>query len=267
MFIIELVVSFIVGGISVALLSLVAEKVNKKLAGIVLAFPTTTALGFFFLGWTLSPKAVAKIIPATFIPLGLAVLFVASYAYIARYAEKVISSKSQQLLITALSTSVLWFALAIPTVITKIDNLILGVGGYILLTLITHKILNKCNHTAFKALNYTVGQKLFRALLVGTIIFMIVLCGKLLSPFWGGMLTMFPAAFASVMMIFHWHYGAESLSTIIHKVPLGSLSIFAYTLTVMVVFPKYGFILGTMLAYGASFIVTLSLMIFHSKQC
>ncbi len=51
LFIIQLIVSFIVGGSIIALLSLAAEKVNKTIAGILIAFPSTVALGFFFLGW------------------------------------------------------------------------------------------------------------------------------------------------------------------------------------------------------------------------
>lgn len=54
LFIIQLITSFLVGGAVIALLSFIAERVHKRIAGIVLAFPTTVALGFFFLGWTLS---------------------------------------------------------------------------------------------------------------------------------------------------------------------------------------------------------------------
>jgi len=55
LFIIQLITSFIVGGIVIAIISFVAEKANKKISGIILTFPTTMALGFFFLCWTLSP--------------------------------------------------------------------------------------------------------------------------------------------------------------------------------------------------------------------
>ena len=96
LFVIQLAVSFIVGGGVVALLSFIAEKANKKIAGIILAFPTTVALGFFFLGWTLSPEAVAGVVPATLIPLGLSVLFAAVYGYVAEQAAKFIKNKISQ---------------------------------------------------------------------------------------------------------------------------------------------------------------------------
>jgi len=50
LFIIQLIISFIVGGGFVALLTIVAEKVNQRIAGIILTFPITAGLALFFLG-------------------------------------------------------------------------------------------------------------------------------------------------------------------------------------------------------------------------
>jgi mannitol-specific phosphotransferase system IIBC component len=49
------------------------------------------------------------------------------------------------------------------------------------------------------------------------------------------------------------------------KVTIGSLSIFAYAITTMFVFPEFGFIIGTLFAYAVSLVVTLLLMKFQSK--
>lgn len=48
----------------------------------------------------------------------------------------------------------------------------------------------------------------------------------------------------------------------VQKVAVGSISIAVYALTVIVVFPKFGFVLGTLFAYIASLFVSLYL----SKQ-
>ena len=83
LFQIQLIASFIVGGGIITLLTLIAEKVDKKIARIVLAFPSTVALGFFFIGLTTTTETVSQIIPSTFIPLGLSIFFIAIYPYIA----------------------------------------------------------------------------------------------------------------------------------------------------------------------------------------
>lgn len=265
LFVIQLIASFIVGGGVIALLSFIAEKANKRIAGIILAFPTTAALGFFFLGWTLSPEEVAGVVPSTLIPLGLSVLFAAAYAYIAEYSAKIIRSKIWQINVSFVVSIGLWFALAIPAVVLEINRLAGGVAGYALLILIAHLLLQRKNYEKPATLTYAFGQKIGRATFVGFIVFLVVLLGKLLNPFWGGMFAMFPAAFSSLLMILHWYYGPKSLFPAMQKAAVGSLSTFAYAITTMLVFPIYGFIIGTLFAYAISLVVTLLLMKFQPK--
>lgn len=266
LFAIQLIASFIVGGGVITLLSFIAERANSRIAGIILAFPTTVALGFFFLGWALSPEAVAEVVPATLIPLGLSILFVAVYAYIAEYSAGIIKSKIWQIIVSFVVSIGFWFALAIPVVVLKINSLVVGVAGYAILILIGHLLLQRKNYDKPATLTYTFGQKIDRAAFVGFIVFLVVLLGKTLSPFWGGMFAMFPAAFSSLLMILHWHYGPKSLFPTMQKVAIGSLSIFAYAIMVMLVFPPFGFILGTLFSYGVSVIVTLLLMKLQAKS-
>lgn len=266
LFVIQLAVSFIVGGGVVALLSFIAEKANKKIAGIILAFPTTVALGFFFLGWTLSPEAVAGVVPATLIPLGLSVLFVAVYGYVAEQAAKFIKNKIWQISISFFVSIGFWFALAVPVVVLEINRLAIGVAGYTLFVLLAHLLLQRKNYEKPVTLTYTLGQKIGRAIFVGSIVFLGVLLGKVLSPFWGGMFAMFPAAFSSLLMILHWYYDPKSLFPTMQKVAIGSLSLFAYAITTMFAFPNYGLIIGTLFAYAGSLVVTLLLAKFQLKQ-
>lgn len=266
LFVIQLIVSFVVGGGVIALLSFIAEKTNKRIAGIILAFPTTVALGFFFLGWTLSPKAVAEVVPATLIPLGLSVLFAAIYAYIAEYSAQIIKSKIWQIIVSFVISIGFWFALAIPVVVLELNRLAVGVAGYFFLILVAHLLLQRKNYDKPVTLTYTFDQKIGRATFVGFIVFLVVLLGKILSPFWGGMFAMFPAAFSSLLMILHWYYGPKSLFPTMQKVAIGSLSLFTYAITTMFVFPEYGFIIGTLFAYAVSLVVTLLMMKFQPEE-
>jgi MFS family permease len=264
-FLIQLIVSFLAGGSFIALLSFMAEKVNESMAGIVLAFPSTVALGFFFMGWTISPDAVAKIIPSTFIPLGLAMLFVAIYPYIAEFISKHFKDKVLQIIISFLLSIGVWFALSVPLIVYEFNNFIFGVMGYIFLTTLAHLVLKKKNYVKPVALKYTKVQKMIRATFVGFIVFVIVLLSKVFGPFWGGMFSMFPAAFTSVVIIIHWHYGVESLFPTMRNTAIGSLSLFGYAVVTMFVFPKYGYIIGTFFAYLVSLIITLLLVKIQPK--
>ena len=252
--------SFIIGGGFVALLSFIAERVNRAIAGIILTFPSTIALSFFFMGWTSSSDIVAKIVPSTFIPLGLTILFVAMHPYVAEFISRYFKNRFIQIAISLFLSIGMWFILSVPLVMHKFNNLMFGILGYILLITIAYFILRRKNYAKPVALKYTSIQKILRAALVGFIIFLVVLLSKVLNPFWGGMFSMFPAAFTSIIAIVHWFYGARSLFPIMQKVPIGSLSLFGYVIVVMFVFPKYGYIVGTLLAYLASLVITLFLV-------
>ena len=265
-FLIQLVTSFIVGGGAIALLSFLAERVHSRIAGIILAFPTTVALGFFFLGWAVSPQTAADVVPATLIPLGLSMVFAAIYPYIGELAARSIRNKIGQISISYVLSMGIWLAAAISMVIFQINNLIIGVVGYLSLIALAHLLLYRKKYEKPITLTYSLSQKLGRAAFAGLILVLVVFLGKTVNPFWGGILAMFPAAFSSVIMIFHYYYGPKSIFPTLRKVGLGSLSMFAYALTVMLVFPVFGFIVGTLLAYGVSVVVTLILIKFHQYE-
>lgn len=262
LFLIQLVTSFIVGGSIIALLSFMAERVNSRVAGIILAFPTTAALGFFFLGWAISPQTAASVVPATLIPLGLSMVFAAIYPYIGEWIAKYTTNRISQIGISYVLGIGLWLTAVIFIVVFELNNLIIGVVGYFSLIALAHFLLHRKKYEKPVTFTYTLSQKLGRTAFVGLILVLVVFLGKTVSPFWGGILAMFPAAFSSVIMILHYYYGPKSLFPIMRNVALGSLSLFAYAITVMVVFPFFGFIVGTLIAYAVSVAVTLMLIRF-----
>jgi hypothetical protein len=260
LFFLQIATSFILGGAGVALLSFIAERASSRTAGIVLAFPSTGALGYFFLAWALSPEAVAAIIPATFIPLGLTAMFPVFYTTSAEAFSPYLRRKGYQVIISFLLSTACWLGLAVPVALYKFSDLALGMSGYILLVLIANFLLHRGKHTKAPALRYTTGQKIGRAAFVGLIIVVVLVLGKTLDAVWGGIFAMFPAAFSSTLMLLHWYYDVKSVSAAAQNAPIGSLSICVYSVVVMFVFPRFGFILGTVLAYCGSLLTTLILL-------
>jgi hypothetical protein len=262
LFVIQLIVSFVVGGGLVALLTIVAEKVNQRIAGIILTFPITGGMSIFFLGWTTSAEAVVEVIPSIFITMGVVLLFISIYPYIAQFIGQYIENRVLQILISYFLGVGIWFVLAVPTIIFEFNNYLLGVLGYILLNMLSHFILTRKTYKKPVTLTYTVGQKIGRAAFVGFIMSLVVLLGKVSTPFWGGMFTMFPAAFSSVLIIIHWYYGINTLFPILRKVAVGSLSVFSYVNIVKFTFPELGIVLGTIVAFLGSVIVSLLLIMY-----
>ncbi|NQT76227.1 MAG: hypothetical protein HQ565_00835 [Bacteroidetes bacterium] len=251
-FIIQLIISFFVGGGFIAFLTFLAERSSSRVSGIIISFPSTVFLGFFFLAWTQTPEEVATLIPATLIPLGITVLFPVFYVYIANLGAKFISKRFPLILFTLCLSVIIWLLLSFPSVFYRISNLYYGITGYLILTGISYFFLNRRKGENPPSHSYSIWQISGRAVFVGFLVALVVFLGEVANPFWGGVLAMFPAALSSSMMVIHWYYGPKSLFPMLRKVPLGSLSIFIYAITVMIVFPHTGYIWGTLIAFVTS---------------
>ena len=259
--IIQLLISFIVGGCFITFLSLIAERTNENIAGIIMMFPSTIVLGFFFLGLTTSAEKVALVIPATLIPLGIVIFSSVIYIYCSIFFSNYFKSKMVQILTTFIASSLIWFILASPFAIWKFTNLAIGSIGFFILIVITHFILNKniLREEIFRT-KYTKAQIIIRAVFMGGIIATVVLLGKILNPFWGGVFTMYPAATFAALVIFHFYYEPRQLFYFMKKAPMGSLSLFIYAISTMILFPKYGIVYGTLISYSICLVFAILLI-------
>ena len=263
--VIQLLISFFVGGFFITLLTLIAERSSVNVSGIIMMFPSTIVLGFFFLGITTSEEKVAMIVPATLIPLGIVIFSSVIYIYSSILFSKYIKTKTIQILVTFVVSSFIWFVLASPFALWKFQNLIIGIVGFFILITITHFILNKGTfHEKVIRPKYTKIQIMMRAVFTGGIIALVVLFGKLFNPFWGGIFTMYPAATFATLIIFHFYYEPTQLFYFVKKAPLGSLSLFIYAISVMLLFPEIGVIMGTIIAYTLS--LSFSLLLIKYKK-
>ncbi|MDO8240558.1 MAG: hypothetical protein Q7T51_01040 [Candidatus Moranbacteria bacterium] len=254
---IQVVAAFVVGGAVIALLTFMAERASSRTAGIILSFPSTIALGYFFLGWTVSPEAVARIVPSTLVALGAIIVFAIVYVNVAERNMKL--HKIMQIGVSLVASSVVWLAIVSPVVYFKVSSLLIGIVGYAVLICVGQLLISRklhCVESSLPAVKYTFGQKIGRAVFIGFIVALIVLLSKTVSPFWGGVFSVFPAALSSALIVFHWHYGAERLHAMIRKVAIGSITLFTYAIVARIVFPQFGFVWGTLMAYVASFCIT-----------
>ena len=115
--------------------------------------------------------------------------------------------------------------------------------GYYFLT----KKNNAPEHIA--PLTYSLWQKIGRALFAGSIITLAVYLSKTLHPFWGGVLSSFPATYSSTFIILRWYYDPGMLSKVARSIPFGSIIYTLYVLAVHWTYPAFGIIGGTVVAY------------------
>lgn len=251
--IIQILCSLVIGGSLVAFISLLAEKVDKKIAGALLAFPSTIALGYFFLGWFVGDDAVAKAVPSAFIPMSAALLFIASYTSVAQAVSHIGNRFVQIILATTFSVGV-WFAISFLVATNKFSNIWIGVCSYLTVLIAAHFFLKKYSVVKPAPMKYSRKQIAFRATFVGTVIATVVFLGKTMGPVWGVVFAMFPAVSMSILILLHWYYGGKNLFPFVQSFPIGTITMVTYSLTVMLLFPKVGFVFGTVAAYIVAYI-------------
>jgi hypothetical protein len=263
LFIIQLVTSFFVGGVFIVLLVTLAERAPKRIAGVIIMFPSTIVLGFFFLAWVLSPGAVAEAAPVAILSTAVNFVFFLGYPFAGNFFARKTESRILQIILGFAVTMLPWFLLVSLIARNKPTNVPFVLFVFAAVVAVSHFILKK--NTAEKpiAISYTAPQTVSRAVFAGVIIALVVFLGKTLGPFWGSIFSAFPAAVSSTFILIHWHYGPSALFPTILRLPLGALLIPVFALSAMLFFPLVGFILGTLLSLAVSLATSFLLSKIH----
>lgn len=187
---VQLLVSFLVGGMFVAVQSLIAERVSPTTAGIILTLPSTLGISFIFISLALSPQAIGDIVPLIPLTFGISLLFVVTYVY----ASPLFHSKSTSMILCSLLATAVWLALTIPLAIYRFSSLPLSLLGFGVLAVIAHDFLRrgKQQGEAPAKHQYTLLEIGIRSCAAGTLIAVVVLLSKTLGHFWGGHLQRVP---------------------------------------------------------------------------
>lgn len=247
LFQIQLLTSFIVGGVSIAALSFIAERASAKTAGIIISFPTTIAIGFFFIGWATSPTAVVDavaIIPAM---EGVVALFTTAYLYL----SKIRLRKGLSIVVSTVGSLAVWAGLAFPLAAYKFSHLGLSVLMYMILAGIAYYFITIKPHesAAPVSLKYSTSEKIYRALFAGTVTALAVYLSKTLGTVWGMIFSAFPAVYISTMTIIYKNHSKAMLFKVFKNSPLGTLVFVLYAIAAMYTFPALGLLGGTIVSY------------------
>ena len=225
-----------------------------------MTLPSTIALGFFFLGLSVSPHETAKVVPATLIPLGIMSVSMVIYIYIAEFFSKLKILKILQIFFTFVLSSLIWFILAAPFAVFKFSNLPVSIIGYLTLMLFSHFLLSRKIHSVpVLKIQYTNIQKFYRSVFIGLLIALIVFLAKTLGAFWGGIFVMFPAATFAALIFFHQNHSPQKIFQIMKRAPLGMTTLFVYSLMVFFTFPSLGVISGSITSYVVSLVYAFCL--------
>lgn len=256
-FLFKLIVALIV----VLALTLIAEYVSPRSAGILSGMPTGTAISLFFIGLEQGSSYVE--ISSSYNLTGLPAMQVFLFAFY-------LASKHIFKFSFIFSTSIGLLAYFIS--ILAIRSVEFSTGSGILFSLLGMflfwKLFGYIPTYTIKASSKPIFSKLFKRALFSTVIIAsITSLSNFLPPDWVGLLTAFPLTLFPLMIIISKEYGVEFTYGIIKHVPQGIGSIIIFSSIVALTVKGNGIVRSTIFAYiGAIAYIAILLILGKIKE-
>lgn len=232
-------VAFVLG------MSLLAEYVSPKVAGIISGYPTGSAIVLFFFGLEQGAAYAASSALYNMVGLTAMCVFVFVYWLFSRIVQRFscllssLAALAAYLLAAYLLGQVSW-----------------GMVGAILLSALTAialmSVMKKVQNVKIKRIPFRFSVIVWRAVLAAFMILFITLLPFVLPVQWAGLFSAFPSTLFPLLIIIHLTYEKAAVHTIIKNVPVGLFSLLLYSLTVHLAYPALGIYFGTLLAYGVA---------------
>jgi len=238
-------------GAIVLALSLIAERVSTRLAGILSGAPIGVTMVFFFVGLERGPHYIADSVPFAIASLTGTAAFAYAYVRASQWFTKLNATMS------AVCGSLAFVAVSL--VLIRIP---FGLIGALAVTLTSLAILGYLlrgigDHAVDQPIRITLRLMLARSGMAALFVVCIISLAESLGSDWTGLLIGFPMTFLPTLFIIHATYGREHTHTIIQNFPFGVTSLIVYVLAVTESFPRLGVIGGTV----ASLLVAIAYLV------
>jgi len=246
LFWVRVATSFIVGGVWLMLVSVIAERLSTRLAGIIGGLPSTLLISLFFIALGQGPDFAAKAVTVTPIAFAINSYFLLMLAVLAHkgYAK-------------AMAVGGLGWLIAIG-ILLRVHlhsfelNLILWFFGMIGLSLLVRKQLSLANQKGGKV-HFTKAQLLARSAFAGAVIAAAVVISKYGGATLGGLATAFPAVFLTTFTILYFARGAEFTKAVAAPLTVsGGINTVIYGMVIYYLYPRWGMYWGTLVAFAVS---------------
>ncbi|WP_086481097.1 hypothetical protein [Oceanospirillum sanctuarii] len=241
-------------------LSLIAEHVNPRIAGLLSGYPLGTAIALFFIGYEINPEFAAEGAVYTLAGFASTLMLTTGYLFgmnrLTTAKELNHPAKQQQqetgswLAIALASVSGLALFLASGLAIDQLElNLITAAclpTLAILGCLWFYRHIPETQVT--KRVAMSVSVLLFRAITAALIVVLITGAAHLVPSSTAGILAAFPISMFPFLVLMHRTYGPGKALTVIKHYPTGLGSLMVYATGVAWFYPSLGLLWGTLLS-------------------
>ena len=253
----QIIIPFFLSAIVVILITVIAEKYGTKVGGILGTLPSTIVIAFLFIALNEGERfasQAAAVVPAE---LGINVIFLFVFALLIHRST----------LVAFVGTFTVWSILSASLVFFNMENIFISVSCYLLAVVFAFFILEKrkrIRSAAKRNIHYTFTKIMFRGILAGIVIAIAVYLSNFGSVI-SGIFSVFPAILSSTMLISVREHGPDFAAGMAKSMLLGLSSVATYATIIHFLYPLYGIMIGSIIAYAFSFCVTLLIFTLRKK--
>ncbi len=231
----------------VVLLSVLAEVVSTRVAGILSGYPLGAAISLFFMGYEIGPQFAAQSALHTSVGLIATQAFV--YFYYRASLLEIASSRIGQIFCASFGGLVGYFLAASVLQRLAVNPAMAFLLPALFILLFMHLFRNVRNTRIQRRARLDGRTLLFRSVFAAGAIVLITSTARWVGPSWAGTFAAFPITLLPFVAIIHYTYDPEHAHAILKNVPKGLGSLVVYSLAVSTLYPSYGIAMGTLLAY------------------
>jgi hypothetical protein len=257
---INVFLAFIVGGIWIALITVMGDRFGSKIGGFIGGIPSTVVVSLFFIGLVQTPQIASQ--ATTVLPLifGFSCLFMVLYAILSR----------KGFVIALISSLGMWLMLSGIVAILRVESFILSLVAYVIILLFSYYMLeNYLKIPSFMkaSIQPNLYQILLRALFGGLMIAFAVFMSKIGGPIFGGIFAAFPAVFTSTLIISYKTRGIEFSRAMTKSLTITALlAVVVYVSIVRFSYLAHGLVLGTLIAFLTSMVSAYFIYFLFQKR-
>jgi hypothetical protein len=247
MFNLQVLLSFLLAGSWIAILTLLAERMGSRAGGMIVNLPSNILITLIFISLTQGVGFVQEMTPA--VPIGMLIdsVFLVVFVGLLRY----------RLLQAILGSLSAWLILAIAANQIRLESLWINVAVYAGVTLMAFLFVEygwNIPAAARSRKRYTPFQIAVRAGFGGGIVGGVVLISHFVPAYLTGIVSTFPAVLFSSMVILAVNQGKAFAQATGKVMILSSSNIVVYAVSVCFLYPALGIAAGTVVSFLLAFL-------------
>ncbi len=238
-------------------LSVLAEKVSTRFAGLVSGFPLGAAISLFFIGYEVGPHFAAQ--SAAYMVLGLIATMFFVFGYYLGTSAFSHTRGAVPVLLSALAGILAYFAAAVLLQHARVGPAAAALSSSMAIILFTMLFRRLKNIRIDNPVRLSLSIYLSRAIFAAAVVVLVTAAARLVGPSWAGLLSAFPVTLLPFLVIVHATYRAEHVRAILKNVPRGLGALVVFGIVIGLAYPVWGIYWGTMAGYLAAGIYLLAI--------